>query len=136
MGIKKSGKKLLKLGQKAAKELGAEGKALVAKLFSKAIENLERELDKQRGASPSKQRTAKVTKRLRRREAVRRATRAKPRRQAIRPRRKAPARTAKRQRPAAAHPVDTPGPAKPEPHVPTQAGQTALPDVTETQRAP
>ena len=135
MGIKKDGKKLLKLGQKAAKRLGTEGKEQVAEFFAKAIEVLERELEKQRG-EPSKKRAAKTTSRPRQPEDVRRVTRAKPRRQAIRPTNKAPARAAQRPKPATAHPVRTPGPAKPGPHVPTPAVQAPPPKGTEEQRVP
>jgi hypothetical protein len=131
MGIKRDGKKLLKLGQKAAKRLGTEGKKQVAEFFAKAIAVLERELEKQRGETPSKKRAAKTTSRPRQPEAVRRVTLAKPRRRAIRPSKKAPARAAQRPQPATAHPVRTPGPAKPRPHVPTPAVQAPTPNGTE-----
>jgi hypothetical protein len=60
MGIKKAGKKLLKLGQKSMKTLGKEGKHQVEALFAMAIEVLEREI--QKAAGKKKSRTAKAKK--------------------------------------------------------------------------
>jgi len=132
MGIKKDGKKLLKLGQKAAKRLGKEGKERVAEFFAKAIEVLERELEQERDGRPAKQRTTKAAARPRPAGAGHPAPRAKPERRAIRPKRAAPARTA-RPRPRAAHPVRAPAPVKPEPRVLTPTGQAARPTMTEDQ---
>jgi hypothetical protein len=123
MGIKKDGKRLLKLGQKAAKRLGEEGKNRVAEFFAQAIEILERELEKQRDAGRSKPRTSKAATRPRGQEAVRRATRAKPPLGASTPRKKPSARAAPTPRRAAARPVRATRPAKAEPHGPTPAAQ-------------
>jgi hypothetical protein len=49
MGLKKEGKRLLKLGQKAAKALGREGKTRVEEVFATAIGALEGELRKNDG---------------------------------------------------------------------------------------
>jgi hypothetical protein len=138
MGIKKAGKRLLKLGQKAAKTLGREGKKRVEEFFANAIEILERELEKQRGATPSKKPTGKATARPRRRaEAVRRATRAKPRTEAVRPMTKAPRAAQRPRRPAATRaPVRAPGPATPEPHATAPAAQIAPRNGTEDPQVP
>ncbi len=86
MGMKKVGKRLLKLGQKTAKTLGKEGRKRVEELFSTAIEKLEHELQEKGGTSvATKAKTAaRTSKRPRRGAAVaRRAVRAEPRIDAV-----------------------------------------------------
>jgi hypothetical protein len=53
MGFKKSGKRLLKLGQKAARELGKDGRAWVEKVFQTAFEVIEGELSPKKKVSAS-----------------------------------------------------------------------------------
>jgi hypothetical protein len=62
MGIKKAGKKLLKLGQKSMKTLGKGGKQQVEAIFAMAIEVLERELQKAAGKKKTKPAKAKMPK--------------------------------------------------------------------------
>jgi len=78
MGIKKSGKRLLKLGRKAARELGKGGKAWVEKVFQTACGVIEEELGRkeketarERGAStPRSSRTKSAGRAARERKAT------------------------------------------------------------------
>ena len=82
MGVKKVGKRLLKLGQKTAKTLGKEGRKRVEELFSTAIEKLEHELQEESASSvATKAKTAARTSKRPKRPAAaaRRAVRAEPR---------------------------------------------------------
>jgi hypothetical protein len=54
MGLKKEGKRLLKLGQKAAKALGREGRTRVEEVFATAIGALESELRRNDGQKDKK----------------------------------------------------------------------------------
>ena len=86
MGMKKVGKRLLKLGQKTAKTLGKEGRKRVEELFSTAIEKLEHELQEESASSvATKAKTAARTSKRPKRPpaAARRAVRAEPRSDAI-----------------------------------------------------
>ena len=116
MGIRKDGKKLVKLGQKAAKRLGTEGKRRVAEFFANAIEILERELDKQRGASSAKRASVKKTARPRRRAVTRRVE---------------PARAPRRRRRAAVRRVRVTGSSTPAALAPPPAVQAVAPIETE-----
>jgi hypothetical protein len=57
MGIKKAGKRLLKLAQKTAKALGEDGRKRVEELFSTAIAALERELQEKTGLKAGRKAT-------------------------------------------------------------------------------
>ena len=52
MGIKKTGKKLMRLGKKASRRLGKDGRALVQNVLQAAIGTLQAEIKKR--AKPSK----------------------------------------------------------------------------------
>jgi hypothetical protein len=136
MGIKKAGKRLLKLGQKAAKTLGREGKQRVEEFFANAIEILERELETERGGKASKKATAKGTARPRRRPEVgRRATQPKPRAEAVGRRKKTPG-PAQRPRPASARTPALTTAAAPEPRPTATVAQVAPRSGSEGQQAP
>jgi hypothetical protein len=59
MGMRKVGKKLLKLGEKAAKTLGKDGKKRVGELYAAAIEALEHALQKERAKTEGRAATQK-----------------------------------------------------------------------------
>jgi hypothetical protein len=56
MGMKRSGKRLLKLGQKAARELGKDGKAWVEKVFQTAYDLIEEHSARRRSRRASARR--------------------------------------------------------------------------------
>lgn len=119
MKIKKAGKRLLKLGQQAAQTLGQEGKERVKEFFANAIEVLERELQSQQGAVPSKKRAKK--------RPARRATRAKAQPAVVRSMKKARPRAApgRRRAPPVKPSVGAHASGKPEAHAAPVAAQMA-----------